>query len=91
MVAKQQIIDFLREAHINSWPDNIAPVDKPGLYGFEETHFSRGAWDFYDLYGGRVTDIGFEAIYFEKQPVWGRHIAAEFLVMKLMLLTFSIF
>ncbi|MDY0040508.1 MAG: DUF5680 domain-containing protein [Desulforhabdus sp.] len=71
MVAKQQIIDFLREAHINSWPDNIAPVDKPGLYGFEETHFSRGAWDFYDLYGGRVTDIGFEAIYFEKQPVWG--------------------
>lgn len=71
MVAKDQIIEFMRIAHANSWPEGIGPLTKPGLYGFEETIYSHEKWEFYDLFGGKVTDIGFEVIFFEKAPVWG--------------------
>lgn len=71
MVTKEQIIAFIKVAHANSWPEGVTAVKKPGLYEFDETFFSQGKWDFYDLFGGMVTDIGFEVIYYEKEPVWG--------------------
>lgn len=71
MAAPAEIIAFLHQARQHSWPANVHPSTKPELYGFQETHYRDGDWAFYDTYGGSVTDIGFQVIFYQQVQVWG--------------------
>lgn len=71
MPNQRDIIAFLKEAHVHGWPHGIAPTTKPELHGFQEVRFQRGPWAYLDLFGGALTDIGFEVVFHREKAVWG--------------------
>lgn len=67
----REFVAFLREAHVQGWPEGIAPVSMAGLHGFYEFRHQNGSWEYLDLFGGDVTDVGFEVVFHEGGAVWG--------------------
>jgi hypothetical protein len=70
-VTPDQILAFLKKADAVSWPEGLRPTDKAELHGFLETHFREGDWEFYDAFGGEVTDIGLEIVSYKGKAIWG--------------------
>lgn len=71
MPSKQQIMDFVRQAHKSGWPAGLRPTTKEELYSFQEVRYVQDSWEYLDLFGGTITDIGFEVVFYQKRAVWG--------------------
>lgn len=70
-ISDGDILTFLRKTDDVSWPSGLRPSERRELPGFFETHFVDGDWEFFDLFGGDVTDVGFEIVLYKREHVWG--------------------
>jgi len=49
---------FLQKALQTGRPDNLVPAPAP-IKDLQQSYFADGDWEFYDVFGGAVTDVGF--------------------------------
>jgi len=70
-INEKEILRFLDKARVVLWPHEYRDAQKKELPGFLETHFTDGDWEFFDIFGGEVTDIGFEMVTYRKKMIWG--------------------
>lgn len=62
---------FIKQGLAHGWPDNYVPTSKSELHGFYETHLTKGVWEYVDLWGGAMTDIGFVTVFYKQNLIWG--------------------
>jgi hypothetical protein len=68
---KREFLNFLSAALEYGWPSNFSPSTSPELKGFNETKYVKGNWEYFDLWSGGLTDIGFEIVKYKTSLVWG--------------------
>lgn len=65
-----QIWSFLQRALQTGWPDNLLPAAAP-IKDLQQSYFADGDWEFYDVFGGAVTDVGFMIVSLSGTLTWG--------------------
>jgi hypothetical protein len=64
------LIEFVRRADKQAWPDGLKPEGND-LPGFMRTTVVEDDFVFVDLFGGAKTDIGLEAVFWQGRQIWG--------------------
>jgi hypothetical protein len=71
-VNKEELLEFLKEARLNTFASNNAPVDNPRLLGSKEFSFQKGELFYRDIFfNGNKKFIGQEVVYIGQTPVFG--------------------
>jgi hypothetical protein len=65
-----ELAEFVAEAIDYGWPDNTVLRSGDEFTGFWNTHYTREAWSYVDLWSGSSTDAGVQIVFHSDQPRW---------------------